>query len=874
MNSDAEPQPSTQDARASGVGQEATAESSEALGASSAFNSPLPPQPPSPGATEELSSKASATREKEQLLNGSKSDVVQPEQPDMSPPRTTSTSSEHSEAAKAAAKGKSEASSSGIPAPSPLPLPADTAAVLAEPEAATRLAEPSKREADEKVSVAMAHATEVVARAHEDNPKSPVAGAAAAAAAAVGTDSQLRAQQIPQHSQHVTFHSPRVAHHHHHCHINNFDKRSDINCTNFFFHNEVTPTSGVGTVGLYAAKTAPLTAATMTANTFTSPLSGRRGFGATAAGGAEVAAHTGLNGDVNLHDPGMSAALRRYQSPIDHISSTFLPMINTAAWEEREEDYRQWKRRNLACSSYARLSTRAAMKTGRGPAATEESDRNEQNHDMAFAMTVPGPGGYLDLPVLWSKGQMKLEQRRLRALAAERATKAAVRAKSRRKHDARVLQHRSRKLKGEAMDMPDAYFRATYPDPTAPKGYIIPASAIHAGSESDDEDEVIPKQITKDHAKACQQHRVDMREQRLHNEACLQVEVEKQRQAMKKQLEERQADDEAFRASWMLDRPHISRSRENQRHSAEEAERRAAAQWNHSMRAQERGIYALYALEESAKTSARQKELRRRVLSRMRRHRGYQSNSSHSNPSSDGPDSRVPNRGRHDAKVGDGPSPPQNAGSPIAAPVARSPASPSQVTEVVAKGEREANDARPASAAPPSQLVGPTSTNFFNEVKLWTQEFSSPNTVPVNAADTLHRRLWKAELDEAQLRFNRDATLQQRELYPRRILEAREKAHEANWTQAEHERKIKKIFADKRADHAQADMQIAAALRSEIQEEAQRAQHQRRTQVEELHDRVQLQRQQSKQREEVLREFEAEEREYLRLIVSARANRA
>ena len=165
----------------------------------------------------------------------------------------------------------------------------------------------------------------------------------------------------------------------------------------------------------------------------------------------------------------------------------------------------------------------------------------------------------------------------------------------------------------------------------------------------------------------------------------------------------------------------------------------------------------------------------------------------------------------------------------------------------------------------PSQLVGPTSTNFFNEVKLWTREFPSPNTVPMNAAEASHRHAWKAELDEAQLQFNRATTQRQRELYQRHLLEAREKTQEANWTLAEQERQ---------ADQAQADLLAATAMRVVVQDEAQRAQLERQVHMGERHDEAQRQRAQSKQREKVLRSLEAEELQQLRLAVSAHGTRA
>ena len=685
--------------------------------------------------------------------------------------------------------------------------------------------------------------------------------------------------------------SPRL-----HCHTNNFSKSSAIRCANYFFHNEDLASFGVGTVGLYAVKTATTTAnaaATGAAAAVASPMLSRKGAGTAAAvSRGDDDAHSGLHNGRFHHGQDMPAASRRYQPFAGDVFSTsdvlslLAPRTGASLWARREADYQQWKGRYLASSSYGRFSLRAGLRkapNANSQTTNNNNDDNSDNNGTGFAMTVPDDGGsHLDLPVLWSsEGRMRLEQRRLRALEAERAAKTAALTQSQKTYDARVLRLRSRKLKGEAVDLPDAYLRETYPDPSAPKGYTIPFASRPAAhgkaDENSDDDAIDARRVVKDHARARQLHRLELQQRHLTEEARRQDAAGKQRQQIGKQLEERRALDTEFRVAWMEGRPRISRSRETQRHGDEEAAKRSAAQWNHTQRDHERELYARYAMADSAETTARQRELRERVLTRPHCHTGQASPQG-----TTAGDTERDKRGLRSSSRLEGGAAGSRATSPLppslpppsaSSAVAQAASAPSSLPATASKNDR-ANDMSEVRPVTPSQLVGPTSTNFFNEVKLWTREFPSPNTVPMNAAEASHRHAWKAELDEAQLQFNRATTQRQRELYQRHLLEAREKTQEANWTLAEQERQERKVFASRRADQAQADLLAATAMRVVVQDEAQRAQLERQVHMGERHDEAQRQRAQSKQREKVLRSLEAEELQQLRLAVSAHGTRA
>jgi hypothetical protein len=732
--------------------------------------------------------------------------------------------------------------------------------------------------AESEKSFSLARTAPSAEASHADSVTTTVATAAGATnhqadAAVLDTSRQPSLQ-----SRHST--STRASRLHQPCKGKHFAKGADVSCANYFFYKEDVVSFGVGTVGLYAAKTTPAAAATTTTGPATGVAAAPSNIWkdtTTALAGAQVSR-------ADREERGDTAAARRYQAPADR-DNFLVPRRSAAIWEAREADYRQWKRQHLACSSFGRLSQRVDAGRNSNGAADVHHRTDKQHHNQRdsgsngrFALTVPGPGTYLNLPELWSREErMRLEQRRLRALEAERAAKAAAQLQSNKDHEQRVLQRRSRKLKGEALDLPDAYLRATYPDPIAPN-----KGNTRGASSQEDADEVDPQRVVKDHVRARQLHLVDLQNRHVIEEIRRQGEAEKQRQAIAKQLEERRNEEAEFRAAWMEGRPRISRSRETRRHDAAEAEKRAAAQLNHSMQAQMRELYAHYAMADSTETTARQQELRKWVLTRVRSRRGQGADAttttsrSSSRNKKDDEQGGVPTSGRLGSK------PTSRAASPPTTVAARAAASPSQrltptpplptTAAAPARSEEDHHaDARPVT---PSQLVGPTSTNFFNEVKQWMQSFPSPNAVPPNAAEAAHRRAWKAGLDEAQLQFNRESTQRQRSDYPRRIIEAREKTQEAHWMQAEDERHEKKTFATRRADHAQADLLAATAMRVSVQSDEQRAQLQRQARAAEKHNEVQQQRLQSKHREEVMRRLEAEEQEQLRLVVSAHGARA
>ncbi|KPA77950.1 hypothetical protein ABB37_06721 [Leptomonas pyrrhocoris] len=863
-------------------------------GASSGLSSPTPPLPPtsSPDVKEASTSNASAAPGKVHPSNGSGTDIVEANQPVAPPPGTaplfvseqgdvTITAAEE-EATAATAMTATAMPSDNPSSHAPSSSLTDAAAGLAEQQTAVTSPEASAREAGTEKSILMpARATAELA----GTPKTPKEAAGATNEMAPPPPPPKPQPAAPPPHRHPTMRdarfSPPPPRGRSHNYVNNFSKNSDISCANFFFHGEDTTSFGVGTVGLYAVKAAATTtttaaaaaAAAAAANTAAPASSGRK------VQGMEDMSLTDFRDSANVHGQYTSPTLRRYQAatndhPRINNGGNFLSAKSGAAvWDEREENYRQWKRRHLASSSYAQFSQLPTRN-----AAESDKDNDDGQHQRMFAMTVPATGGYYDFPELYSReAQMQLEKQRWRALEAERAAKAAAQAESKEKHAAHVLHYRARKLKGEAVDLPDAYLRATYPDPTSLSGYTIPSTARRTGPGSDDEEDVLdPQRVVKDHVRARQLHRMEQQQRHFTEEARRQDAAEKQRQTVSRQLEERQTDQRVALATWMSDRPRISRSRERQRHSEEDAEKRRAAQLNHSLRTQARELYACYAMEETAETTARQQELRKRVLTRLRSRRGQPpradgQSSVHSNEQKE----TAPADGHLGAAATSRPSSPATSTSTTTATM---PPIPAQVTAATATAvtqkEKDSHDVRPVTPTPPSQLVGPTSTNFFNEVKLWTQEFPSPNTAPVNAAEAQTRRAWKAELDEAHLQFNRETAQQQRELYPRRTLEARAKAREANWTRAERGRGERKMFAAKRADHTQTDLLSATAIRMELQEEAQLAQQQRQAQASERRDEVQFQRQLSKHREGVIHKLEAAELEQLRLVVSAHGNRA
>ncbi|KAG5482561.1 hypothetical protein CUR178_05703 [Leishmania enriettii] len=648
---------------------------------------------------------------------------------------------------------------------------------------------------------------------------------------------------------------------------NHFSGYDGVNYENFFFFNEDAATFGIGTMGLFAATAKPVAGA---------PCTARRGLWSSAhrrrtAGERRQRSASQLPPALPsckaspyptlgaAGAAGAASAAPCYYTPACYTS----PAVDgVTAWEQRQEEYQNWRFENLIGSAYYRLSnpSDAEVCSWRG---TKANDGVPPLHNVA------------DAPVLYSAEEIRrIERLRLRGLQAERTARSTARAHRQAAYEEEVLVQRVRKLRGEAVDLPDCYLRATYPDPSTLTGYaeLVAEDAKDRAYPGPHRSKaasgylVNPQRVVKDHHRAMQHHLVAMQQERLDREAKRLKAAERQRRHTAAQLSDCQLRQAAYLASWMEDRPRVRRARE--------VEERVLNQWNATAQTRERETHALYTSQESAGVTACQQEPRARGSA-------AQSNSRKSIPEGTCLDQEVQlfssttaaehcgAAARSSSDVLD-PSGTASLPSQAAAPLVR-------VVARQAVGEKSPPAARPVTpilrpvtpALPPSQLVGPTSTNFFNEVKQWVREFSSPNTVPTNGADTAYRRAWRAELQEAQFLFNRDATQRQRVDIARRVQEAREKAFEGHWRQAERERHEKHELATRRADHTQADVETASAIRLELHEEAHRAQQQRMVQAAERYTEAQFLRQQSKQREMALRSLEAAELQQLRVKLSS-----
>ncbi|CBZ25290.1 conserved hypothetical protein [Leishmania mexicana MHOM/GT/2001/U1103] len=542
------------------------------------------------------------------------------------------------------------------------------------------------------------------------------------------------------------------------------------------------------------------------------------------------------------------------------------------AWEKRQEEYRHWRRENLKGSTYYRFS-RPLNTLGGAETEAEENDALPSLYN-AYA------------PVLCSSEERhRIERRRLRAIEAERTARSTARAHEQAAYEDEVLLQRTRKLRGEAVDLPDSYLRAAYPDPSTFTGYAELVTGDDKGrsyptphaSKAASGYLANPKLVVKDHHRAMQQYLVARQQARLNQEAQRLEAAERQRRDIEAQLTDCQLQEAAYLASWMEGRPRVCRARETERHARQEAEQRALDEWSRAAQTRERAAYALYASHEAAAATAHQQELRARAVApRPYNRKGISGSHRPEQEVQPLPATSAAEYNRAAARV---PSPPPTGvsdssgtvGCPPQAAAPPLPMVPSQAPEKLARAARPVTPAvRPETPAlPPSQVVGPTSTNFFNEVKQWTRDFPSPNAVPVNGSDAAYRRAWKAELEEGQLRFNREMTQRQREDIARRVQEAREKMFEGSWQQAEQKRHEKRELAARRADHTQAEVEAATAVRLEVRLESHRAQQQRMMQAAERYNETQFLRQQSKQREMVLRSVEEEELQQLRMMASS-----
>ncbi|TPP41000.1 hypothetical protein CGC20_36755 [Leishmania donovani] len=626
----------------------------------------------------------------------------------------------------------------------------------------------------------------------------------------------------PQHLPVLRRRTPGAAIRHRRRH---FSGGGGVSCKNFFFQSEGAATFGIGTVGLFASTAKPVFGPRAAKRGLSLSVHQRRTHGER---GQRSVSQPAVLPSCRAAPPptsgaaGAASAVPCYYTPACYMSRA---MNGITAWEKRQEEYQQWRRENLKRSTYYRLS-RPLDALGGTETETEENGI---------------------LPCLYN------------AYAP---------------------------LHGEAVDLPDSYLRTTYPDPSTFTGYAEPATGDDKGriypaphaSKAASGYLANPKLIVKDHHRAMQQHRVARQQARLNQEAQRLEAAERQRRDIAAQLTDCQLQEAAYLASWMEGRPRVCRARETERHARQEAEQRAVDEWNRAAQTREREVYALYTSQEAAAAASHRQELRARVVApRPCSRKGI---SGGHRPEQEVQSLPAAPDAEHNGAAARVPSPlstgvPDSSGVVDCLPQAAAP--PLSMVPSQAPEEKLARAARPLTptvrpetpALPPSQVVGPTSTNFFNEVKQWTREFPSPNTVPVNGSDAAYRRAWKAELEEAQLRFNRETTQRQREDIARRVQEARERALEGSWQQAEQKRHEKRELAARRADHTQADVEAATAVRLEVWLESHRAQQQRMVQAAERYNETQFLRQQSKQREMVLRSLEEEELQQLRMMVSS-----
>nr|CAJ2470241.1 unnamed protein product [Leishmania braziliensis] len=656
----------------------------------------------------------------------------------------------------------------------------------------------------------------------------------------------------------------------------NFSGVDGVSYENFFFRSEDTAVFGVGTVGLFASTAKPVTGASRTTTRGSPPSAhhhrthGNRGQ-RSAPQSLCVPPSCRASALLTSNGAGAVGTAPCYYTPACYTS----PAVDgVTAWKQRQENYQKWRRENLKASTYYRLSKPSGARGGAGTAA-DASDSAAPLHDINGAPTL-----------CLSEERRRIERLRLRGLQAERTARSTARVHEQATYEEEVLLQRLRKLRGEAVDLPDCYLRATYPDPSTLTGYAERVAGDNQNrtypaphrSKAASGYLANPQRVVKDHHSAMQLHRVAMQQARLDREEQHLEAAERQRCDIAAQLTERQLWEAAYLASWMEGRPRLSRAREAERHARQEAEQRTLDQLNRTTQMHEREVYALYASQEAAVTAVHQKELRAQVVApRLYSRRGISGGHSLDQEVQPLPATTAAQPNGAAARV----SSPLSSGAPHSPGTASIPpqaaASPVPMVPLQALGKKSAPAVRPVTPAvrpatpalPPSQVVGPTSTNFFNEVKQWSREFPSPNVIPVNGADAAYRRAWKAELDEAQLRFNREMTQRQRKDITRGVQEACAKVLDWSGQRAKQGRDERRELAMRRANHTQADVEAATAVRLELQEEVHRAQQKRMVQATERHSETQFLRQQLKQREMVLRSLYAEELQQLRMTVSS-----
>lgn len=613
-----------------------------------------------------------------------------------------------------------------------------------------------------------------------------------------------------------------------------FSKKSAVRCDNFYYHNEAMSPLGVGTVGLYANRAAPVHSISI------KPRRGkqkRKQQQQQRRGSRRAFCSTTVNGTESETE----------------ATGTFLHFYTSACYTTpcpnavplsavRAEDYRRWRRRRLLQSSFYRHSFPRGQKKTTAESAAEPPALQDN---------------MVDFPQLYSLAErQEIETRRTRALSVERAAQQAAKKCERMEYGDALLRRRHRKLSGVAMDLPDSYYRFTYPTEDCAAKYDVP-----------------PDQLVTDHHRACVEKRVWLQTQRVELADQNLNASEKMKQEFKEAVQRKKEADAAYRASWMEGVPRISlRAAAAKRQLLAEQRREAA----HLLRLEQLGTRdALRQCrqQEKAEAAARQQYLRQNVISPAPPSFWATWSAGEAKPylAMDARPATHPQNTRpHPTEL-----------PPPAAPSMTETPPPSKTIAAPARAEKEAREAGgsgnggcgggpPGVAPSPPPLASRPQTSYFvGEVRQWAETLPASHRPFTNAADAGVRRAWLRELEEAKEQQNREAVQHQRVEHPQRLQVAKDRCFDAKWKQAEEEREEKKVFATRRAEQKQTMDISASVMRDAQRQQEKRCLEVRREQLQYRHSSAQDQRARSKNRDVLLKQYEEEELHQLRDFVVA-----
>lgn len=450
-------------------------------------------------------------------------------------------------------------------------------------------------------------------------------------------------------------------------------------------------------------------------------------------------------------------------------------------------------------------------------------------------MTVPPPSPPVLLPLPSSSSppassSEAMERARIRAIAAARRSRELARDETVAAHGQQLLARRSRSRRGEPVDLPRAYYETVldvFPDKAG--------THTRTDATGDYRDTI----MAVDHRQAVGIAAAVRGQRRYDADEARREAVVADRAATAEALAAARRDTAAYISGLTAGLPRISRRAASEQHEAATAGHVHLAREKRLEREARRRLHADIRADGDADEADRQRRLQREVVGdRVVAHRGGAGVNRYGRSGCEAkakartkkPKTKPTSAfGRASTYLPRGQLwkaalTARNRKRKVARKVASRPSSPfpsgaaADTTSRAADGSLSHNHQQQqqlppeAAAAAPGPLQ-PTSANFFSEVKAWTHQFQSPNTVPVTAADPAVCREWRRQLRADRVELNRSMVGEHRAAQPQRLADALDSAAEQRQKVADLGREDKALLQQRRSESAAARAAYAGSLR-------------------------------------------------------------